>query len=100
MRFLVALMKFLRFDAQGRNRARLKALDADRLVRFLAIAIFIAFDPEDRRVDFGDRDACTAAVAPPVGEYIMGRSHIIAPPVGEYIIAPPVGEYIYYSFMI
>lgn len=52
---LAALMALLRLDRQGRDRAGVKTLQADRLAGILAVAVGSVLDPAQRRVDFGNQ---------------------------------------------
>src|SRR5690606_23798975 len=54
---------FLRVEAQGRDRARVEAVDADLLVGFLAEAVTPFLDPLERLVDLGDQLAVAVARA-------------------------------------
>jgi len=63
MRALHALVALLRLEAEGGDGACLKAPDADRLVRLLAIAVAAILDPHQRRIDLGDELALAVADA-------------------------------------
>ena len=54
-------MTFLSFEAQGRDRARIKPLQADRLPCLLAIAIGSIVETHECRINFIDELALTVA---------------------------------------
>ena len=54
-------MTFLRLDRKCRDRPRIEPLQADRLARFLAIAIGAFVDPPECRVDLGNELALPVA---------------------------------------
>src|SRR5208282_6880717 len=49
---LAALVPFLRFEAQGCDRARIESFDTDGLAGLLAIAVGAIVDPAEGRIDF------------------------------------------------
>src|SRR5580698_9293412 len=56
---LTALVPFLRFDRQRRDRPRFETLQRNRLAGFLAIAISAVFDTRQRGVDLANQLALT-----------------------------------------
>lgn len=54
VRPLQALVSLLCLNAQRSDRARFKAADADRFVRFLAVAVGASIDSAKRRIDLRD----------------------------------------------
>jgi hypothetical protein len=50
-----ALVAFLGFEAEGGDRARFEAGEANRLASLLAVAVDPLFDPAQRVVDLGDQ---------------------------------------------
>ena len=75
---LAPLVALLRFDAQGRDRPRVEALQADRFARLLAIAVGAVVEPDKGGVDLGDQLAL--AVAGPKLERALGLG---GRPVGD-----------------
>src|SRR5690242_1687295 len=61
VRALEPLVTLLRLEAQSRDRTRLEAADADRLVSLLAIAVAAFLDTAQREVDLGDQLALAIA---------------------------------------
>src|SRR3990170_381566 len=57
------LVAFLCLDAQGRDRARIESLQADRLASLLAIAVGAVVQTRQCRVDLGNQLALTIASA-------------------------------------
>src|SRR5215831_16277158 len=109
---LAPLVALLGFDAQGGDRTRIEALQADRLPGLFAIAVSALVEPPKRRVDLSDQLALTVAGAKlertlglgarPVGnigvlrrfvlqvlQCLLGRTENLVPP-GEQL-APEIG---------
>jgi hypothetical protein len=60
---LAPFVALLGLDAQGRDRAGIEPLQADRLAGLLAIAVSAVVDPHQRGVDLGNQLALTVAGA-------------------------------------
>jgi len=58
-----ALVALLRFDRQGCDRSRFKALDRDWLTRLFAISVCAILDARERLVDLRDQLALAVARA-------------------------------------
>ena len=72
---LAPLVALLGFDAQGRDRPRIEALQADRLAGLLAIAVSALIEAGKGRVDLGNQLALAVAGAKlesPLGSPVGG----------------------------
>jgi hypothetical protein len=78
MHFLAPLVLFLRFKRHGRNRARIKPLQADRFARDFAIPEFAIVDPADGGVDLAHQLAL-----PVTGPQFQRTVRFLASAVGD-----------------
>src|SRR5262245_51361904 len=69
-------MAFLRLDRQRRDRARVEALEGDRLASLLAIAVSAFLDALQRGVDLGDQLALSVAGTKLDGAVGLGRGSV------------------------